>query len=224
MVDIVTSQNPILQNKPHFDGDRMAGSVPVWNSGKNIDKSSHSTMALSLSDSGMHKAGKAPTLSFGEVLDVINPLHHLPVVGSVYRSLSGDEISSVARIAGGTLYGGPLGGISSLVSAAIEEHSGTNSTTALAEGWKSDQPRYAFVEEERSAGLRRDRVEAEHQLAQKNDKDDTFKVASAPVESAKISQNDIFDVMEKQKREPVTRVSVEVAEAPKRAQQWNFNA
>ncbi|HEV7371081.1 MAG TPA: hypothetical protein VGO20_18420, partial [Arenibaculum sp.] len=49
------------------------------------------------------------SLSFWDLLDVINPLQHIPVVGTIYRALTGDEISTPARVAGGTLYGGVVG-------------------------------------------------------------------------------------------------------------------
>lgn len=62
--------------------------------------------------------------SFGDFLDVVNPLHHLPVVGAIYRSLTGDEIDPGAEMAGGALYGGPIGLASGVVNAMIEEHSG----------------------------------------------------------------------------------------------------
>ena len=58
---------------------------------------------------------KGPTLwahgsfSFKDFLDIINPLQHLPVIGSVYRYLTGDEPSGGARIVGDTIYGGPIG-------------------------------------------------------------------------------------------------------------------
>ena len=48
-------------------------------------------------------------LTFGDVLDVINPLHHVPLLGNVYRKLSGDTIAPAARIGGGALFGGPIG-------------------------------------------------------------------------------------------------------------------
>lgn len=48
-------------------------------------------------------------LTFGDLIDVVNPLQHLPVVGSLYRWLTGDDISPAARVAGGALYGGPIG-------------------------------------------------------------------------------------------------------------------
>ncbi len=48
-------------------------------------------------------------LTFGDVLDVINPLHHIPLLGNIYRKVSGDSIAPAARIGGGALFGGPLG-------------------------------------------------------------------------------------------------------------------
>lgn len=60
--------------------------------------------------------------SFGDLLtDIVNPLQHIPVVGHLYRAVSGDEISPASQIAGGTLFGGPIGGLISLASAIFGE-------------------------------------------------------------------------------------------------------
>jgi len=48
--------------------------------------------------------------SFWDVLDIINPLQHIPVLSNIYREISGDIISPVAKIVGSTLFGGPIGG------------------------------------------------------------------------------------------------------------------
>ncbi|WP_425407115.1 hypothetical protein [Hwanghaeella sp.] len=63
-------------------------------------------------------------LTFGDLLDIVNPLQHLPVVGAVYRSVTGDEASPGAKMAGGAIYGGPLGFASAMINNAIEEHTG----------------------------------------------------------------------------------------------------
>ncbi|WP_422364334.1 hypothetical protein [Pyruvatibacter mobilis] len=63
-------------------------------------------------------------LSFDDFLDVINPLQHLPVVSSIYRHLTDDEISAPAKVAGGALFGGVLGLAGSLLDVAVEEFSG----------------------------------------------------------------------------------------------------
>ncbi|MDD9913723.1 MAG: hypothetical protein OXR03_24470 [Rhodospirillaceae bacterium] len=74
-------------------------------------------------------------LTFGDVLDIINPLQHIPVVSTVYRAISGDEISPGARVAGGALFGGPIGfavaTANAMVEAATGEDIGENVMTAM---------------------------------------------------------------------------------------------
>ena len=53
-------------------------------------------------------------LNFGDLLDVINPLQHIPVVSTIYRRLTGDQMSPTAEIAGGALFGGVLGLVGSI--------------------------------------------------------------------------------------------------------------
>lgn len=59
-----------------------------------------------------------------DVLDVVNPLQHLPVVGTIYRAITHDQIGDVEKVAGDTLYGGPLGLVSSLADVAFEKITG----------------------------------------------------------------------------------------------------
>lgn len=122
MVDIAQSA-PILQRRDHFDNERMAGSVPVW--AKNA-ATENSKIFGETAYKQTEIAGDTvpPSLSFGELLDVINPLQHIPIVNGFYRDLTGDAISPVAKIAGGVLFGGVIGGAVSVVNAAMEEHSG----------------------------------------------------------------------------------------------------
>lgn len=47
--------------------------------------------------------------SFWDFLDVINPLQHIPIVNGIYRELTGDTIKPVMKLAGGALFGGPIG-------------------------------------------------------------------------------------------------------------------
>jgi len=58
------------------------------------------------------------------VIDIINPLQHIPVISTMYRHITGDEISPVARIAGGALYGGPIGLAAGVANAAVEDATG----------------------------------------------------------------------------------------------------
>ncbi len=61
---------------------------------------------------------------FGDILDVVNPLQHIPVVSSIYRELSGDEIGPAPRILGGALFGGIVGVVASLVNVIVEDGTG----------------------------------------------------------------------------------------------------
>jgi hypothetical protein len=71
------------------------------------------------SPSGFH-------VSFDDLLDVVNPLQHLPVVGTIYRAVTHDQIKTPEKIAGDTLYGGFWGLVSSLADTAFEKLTGHN--------------------------------------------------------------------------------------------------
>ncbi len=71
--------------------------------------------------------------TFAEFLDIINPLHHLPVVSTIYRAITGDQISTGSRFFGGILFGGLGGAISAGVAALFEEASGGDLGQHLAE-------------------------------------------------------------------------------------------
>lgn len=58
--------------------------------------------------------------SFRDVLDLVNPLQHIPVLGTLYRRVTGDTLAPVIRIAGGALFGGPLGAGLSALGLAVE--------------------------------------------------------------------------------------------------------
>jgi hypothetical protein len=58
--------------------------------------------------------------SFGEFLSALNPLQHLPVVGTIYRAITGDTVQPAYRVLGGLLLGGPIGAVTSAVGAAVE--------------------------------------------------------------------------------------------------------
>lgn len=63
-----------------------------------------------------------------DVLDVINPLQHLPVIGGLYRYLTNDQLSAPAALAGGGLYGGLLGLVASAINVALAEETGQDAT------------------------------------------------------------------------------------------------
>ncbi|MAR55972.1 MAG: hypothetical protein CMM93_02205 [Rickettsiales bacterium] len=61
---------------------------------------------------------------FDDFLDIINPLQHIPVVGHIYRAITGDEIATEARIVGGAAFGGVIGLAVAGADAIIETESG----------------------------------------------------------------------------------------------------
>lgn len=61
---------------------------------------------------------------FRDVLDIINPLQHIPIISSIYRYVTGDRPGEAAEIAGDGLYGGPIGVAFGLINVATEDKSG----------------------------------------------------------------------------------------------------
>ncbi|MGD9601579.1 MAG: hypothetical protein AB7O21_14130 [Gammaproteobacteria bacterium] len=59
-------------------------------------------------------------LSFGDLIDLVNPLQHIPIVGQLYRQATGDTVAPLVRVAGGALFGGPLGAVLSLGGVLLE--------------------------------------------------------------------------------------------------------
>ncbi len=70
------------------------------------------------------KGGKG--FSFADLIDVINPLQHIPVVSSIYRRITGDEMGNPARIAGGALFGGVIGLATSVADAIVDKATGSD--------------------------------------------------------------------------------------------------
>lgn len=62
--------------------------------------------------------------SFGDLIDIINPLQHIPIVSTVYRAITGDEIGAGPRLIGGALLGGVAGFAAAAVGAVVEGGTG----------------------------------------------------------------------------------------------------
>ena len=71
--------------------------------------------------------------SFHNLLDIINPLEHLPIIGTIYRAITHTHIGIPERIAGDALYGGLWGAVSGVADAAFEAVTGKDfGSTVLA--------------------------------------------------------------------------------------------
>ncbi len=62
--------------------------------------------------------------TFLDFLDIVNPLQHIPVISTLYREMTGDQIDPGSRIAGGTLFGGPIGAIVATANVTLNETTG----------------------------------------------------------------------------------------------------
>ncbi len=53
--------------------------------------------------------------TFGDLVDMFNPMHHMPVISNYYREQTNDDASEGSRIVGGLLFGSLIGGVAGLV-------------------------------------------------------------------------------------------------------------
>ena len=82
--------------------------------------------------------------AFHDLLDIVNPLQHLPVIGTLYRAITGDHMGKFEKLAGDTLYGGLWGAVSSIADVAFEGLTGKSfEDTALALFKSDDKTRLA---------------------------------------------------------------------------------
>ncbi len=62
--------------------------------------------------------------SFRDIVDIINPLQHIPIVATIYRNMTGERIGAVPRVIGGALWGRLGGFVSGLVNAVVDWFTG----------------------------------------------------------------------------------------------------
>lgn len=62
--------------------------------------------------------------TFADLVDIINPLQHFPIVSTLYREASGDALAPGPRVMGSTLYFGPIGLVGSLANVFVENQTG----------------------------------------------------------------------------------------------------
>jgi hypothetical protein len=76
--------------------------------------------------------------TFADLIDIINPLQHIPILSNIYRKLSGDTIDPAARIAGGTLFGGPIGAALAVAETAFKEFNESKKSTLPSNRFEED--------------------------------------------------------------------------------------
>jgi len=62
--------------------------------------------------------------TFLDVIDMVNPLQQIPLVGQLYRRFTDDDLDPGSRVVGGALYFGPIGAAVAVVNVAVDETTG----------------------------------------------------------------------------------------------------
>jgi hypothetical protein len=94
------------------------------NDGARVTIASASTDKSTDTGKPLLTAGADGKSFFENMLDVVNPLEHLPIVSTIYHAITGNQSGDVEKIAGDTLYGGPIGLLSSVADVAFEKITG----------------------------------------------------------------------------------------------------
>lgn len=118
-MSISVAHNPYA----YLDRDINEGS---YSPQQNARAGSDAAEAKPAAGAGADTAGMfgADGFGFDDFLDIINPLQHIPVISTLYREFTGDEIESGARVIGGGIFGGGLGLAAAVVNSAIEAETG----------------------------------------------------------------------------------------------------
>jgi hypothetical protein len=118
--------------------DRMAGSIPVWENPKHAAQTA--TPETGSFDAALNYADAEPaagaaipdtepeSFGFGDLIDIVNPLHHIPLVNHLYESVTGDTIKPSGRIIGGAIFGGVAGAAAGIANVIVEEETGKDLT------------------------------------------------------------------------------------------------
>lgn len=136
--------------------ERMGGYVPSWEVPKTAKDNITSNLAhaeraqsggfenaLALHNGQVRDYGPDEEFGFGDLVDMVNPLHHIPLVGTIYREVTGDEIKPIGKIIGGGIFGGGVGAASGLVNVIIEEETGKDLTgNAVSFALEGKRPTY----------------------------------------------------------------------------------
>ncbi|HEX4303514.1 MAG TPA: hypothetical protein VHZ78_12035 [Rhizomicrobium sp.] len=98
-----------------------------------VDFSTHAVNPTVAGSASATAAAPDEGFSFDDLIDIVNPLQHIPVVSTLYRAITGDTIKTFPKIAGDTLYGGVEGFASSMADLIFTKITGKSfGDTALA--------------------------------------------------------------------------------------------
>ncbi len=84
------------------------------------------TPGSSLARDGAKTWTDGETASFKDLLAIVNPLQHIPIVGTIYRAVTGDQVAVMPSLIGGALFGGPIGFALSVADNVFKNQTGRN--------------------------------------------------------------------------------------------------
>lgn len=84
------------------------------------------------------ESGEKKESFFQHILDVINPLQHLPIIGTIYRAATGERLDPVEKIGGSALYGGLWGAVTAVADVAFEAITGKSVEDTVMAWFRSD--------------------------------------------------------------------------------------
>lgn len=145
------ANNAVKDTKLHYmkvKNDRMAGTIAAYNTSDGED-----TFKMALSDASDNQGNTTTSSSsaqddhfgFFDFIDMINPLQHIPLLNIAYQKITGDTIKPISRIIGGTVFGGPAGAASGLITTVIEDGTGKSplgNVMSIARGDERDRQAY----------------------------------------------------------------------------------
>ncbi|MCH7936014.1 MAG: hypothetical protein IH994_02850 [Proteobacteria bacterium] len=78
--------------------------------------------------------------TFLDFLDIINPLQHIPIIGTFYREMTGDTLDPGSRVLGGTLFFGPVGTVVSLANVLVDDATGKDMGEHVMAFFENEEP------------------------------------------------------------------------------------
>ena len=112
-------------------GKTPGGIIPISTNGK-------TDAGASVTASAADQPAKQHEGFFQHLWNVVNPLQHLPVIGTLYRAITGEHLDPVEKIAGDSLYGGFWGAVTSVADVAFESLTGKDVEDTVLALFKSD--------------------------------------------------------------------------------------
>jgi hypothetical protein len=59
-------------------------------------------------------------IGFGDLVDIINPLQHIPIIATIYRNRTGDTLGFASRVIGGALWGRIGGFVTGAINGVVD--------------------------------------------------------------------------------------------------------